>query len=87
MNRKIRHGGILNALAMVGLEPHCDPNDPDVFEVKADDIVGRWIKNSGGGVMIAVTEENDEIKGHANVRAFLNELTKKKRADSRKIMH
>jgi hypothetical protein len=87
MKRKLRHGGILNALAMVGLQPEADPNDPCAFHVTADEIIGRWSKNSEGAVAVAITEENDQVKGHANVRAFLAELTKKKRADSRKIMH
>jgi hypothetical protein len=85
--RVIRHNGLINALACVGLEPTRDPNDANLFHVRAADVEGQWSKNPDGAVFVAITRENDQVKGHGTVKAFLEELTKKPRRNPRKTMN
>lgn len=86
-DKTMKHNTLINALACVGLDPRRDPNDANVYWVESNDVQGHWTKNHDGSVFVAVTKENDQVKGHATINGFLMGLTKKSLRSPRKTMH
>lgn len=70
------HQTLINALARQGLNPERDPNDSNIFWIEVDGVQGQWTKNHDGRVFVAITRENDQVKGNATINEFLRSLKK-----------